>query len=368
MAFSWYSIKKPIVALAPMSGVSDIALRTISRRLGSDIEFSEFISTDAVHYKCAQYLGIGQPKGIQLDKGDIIRCASDDEFWKDDKSMVLATFIEEERPFIIQVFGNEPEHFDTAVRILNHRFKPDGFDINFGCPARSVVNNGAGSCLFLVPDVAKKIIETVKLASGNIPTSIKLRASYKHVSCMEFLRAIEGAPYENITVHMRTYEQVHHGPVNLERGKEVVDFAHRKGISCIVNGGIDSGIKAKQALDETLADGIMIAQGSLGNPFIFKQIKNYLAIETSPKISWTEKIDTIKEHAELMLEHKGERGIIEMRKHLVWYFKGFPGASEIRAKLVSIQSMDELVLLLDSLKPTDTQIIPAETIHIAKTA
>jgi nifR3 family TIM-barrel protein len=346
MSFSWSTIKKPLVALAPMSGVSDVGLRTISRRWGSDIEFSEFISTDAVHYKCAQYLGIGQPKGVHLSDEEILRCAQDDNFWIDDKSMTLGMFIEEERPFIIQVFGNEPEHFNTAVRILNHRFKPDGFDVNFGCPARSVVNNGAGSCLFLVPDVAKKIIETVKVASGNIPTSIKLRASYKHVSCIEFLNAIEGAPYENITVHMRTYEQVHHGPVNYERGKEVTTFAHAKGITCIVNGGIDSGMKAKEALDATGADGVMVAQASLGNPFIFKQIKQYLADGTTAEISWDDKINTIKQHAQLMLEHKGERGIIEMRKHLVWYFKGFPGASEIRAKLVKVETVADLDRIL----------------------
>jgi tRNA-dihydrouridine synthase len=107
MSFSWSTIKKPLVALAPMSGVSDIALRTISRRWGSDIEFSEFISTDAVHYKCAQFLGIGQPKGVHLNEQDIIRCAEDDAFWADDKSMVLAKFIDEERPFIIQVFAND---------------------------------------------------------------------------------------------------------------------------------------------------------------------------------------------------------------------------------------------------------------------
>jgi tRNA-dihydrouridine synthase B len=357
MSFSWSTIKKPLVALAPMSGVSDIALRTISRRWGSDIEFSEFISTDAVHYKCAQFLGIGQPKGVHLNEQDIIRCAEDDAFWADDKSMVLAKFIDEERPFIIQVFGNEPEHFNTTVRILNHRFKPDGFDINFGCPARSVVNNGAGSCLFLVPKTAKKIIETVKEASGNIPTSIKLRASYKHVSAIEFLHAIEGAPFENITVHMRTYEQVHHGPVNHERGKEVVQYAHAKGITCIVNGGIDSGAKAQEALQLTGADGIMVAQASLGNPFIFKQIKETLAGLTPREISWEDKIHTILQHAELMLEHKGEHGIIEMRKHLVWYFKGFPGASELRQKLVKVETMEDLKQILNdaaSHKPAET--------------
>src|SRR6185369_14365273 len=128
MNFSWSTIKKPVVALAPMSGVSDIATRSIARRWGSDITFSEFISVDALHYK------------------------PDNE-----KSLLLAKFIEAERPFIIQVFGRNPDHFATAVKLLNEKFHPDGFDVNFGCPARSVVNNGAGSCLFLEPALAKQI-------------------------------------------------------------------------------------------------------------------------------------------------------------------------------------------------------------------
>jgi tRNA-dihydrouridine synthase B len=209
--FSWKTIPKPIVALAPMSGVSDIAMRSIARKWGSDITFSEFISTDALHYKVAHWLSLGQPKGIPISKEDILKCADDSVYWENDKSFVLAKFIEQERPFIIQVFGNEPEHFFTSVTLLNQVFKPDGFDINFGCPARSVINNGSGSCLFLKPDLAKKIIETVKLACDPLPVSIKLRASYKHVSALEFLQSIEGAPFENVTLHMRTYDQVHHG-------------------------------------------------------------------------------------------------------------------------------------------------------------
>ena len=155
--FSWATIQKPLVALAPMSGVSDIAMRSIARSWGSDITFSEFISTDALHFKVASYLGIGQPKGVHLNTEDIIRVSTDKAFWENDKSFVLAKFIQQERPFIIQVFGNEPEHFYTAVTILTEVFKPDGFDINFGCPARSVINNGSGSCLFLQPSLAKNV-------------------------------------------------------------------------------------------------------------------------------------------------------------------------------------------------------------------
>ncbi len=354
MSFSWDTIKKPVVALAPMSGVSDIAMRSIARAWGSDLTFSEFISTDALHYKVASYLHMAHPKGVALPESEILRCAQDDSAWTDDKSCILAKFIEEERPFIIQVFGNEPEHFKTAVTVLRERFNPDGFDVNFGCPARSVINNGAGSCLFLQPSLAKQIIQTVKDASGGLPTSLKLRASYKHVSAKEFLEAISDAPYENVTLHMRTYDQVHFGTPNWDSGKELKDYLRQKNIPLIVNGGIASGEDAVKVLEYTGADGVMVAQASLGNPFIFQEIKHALNKLPYSGISLNQKIDTIIAHSQLMLAHKGNHGIIEMRKHLLWYFKGFPGASELRAKLSKVETLDQIKDILNTLS-TDKQ-------------
>jgi len=319
MAFSWPTIKIPLVALAPMAGVSDVATRSIARRWGSDITFSEFISTDALYYK------------------------PDNQ-----KSLMLGEFIEEERPFIIQVFGNNPDHFAAAVKILNEKFHPDGFDVNFGCPARNVVNNGSGSCLFLKPALAKQIIETVKEASGGLPTSIKLRASYKHVSALEFLDGINGAPFESVTIHMRSYEQVHGGPANWDTGKALKQYFKDSPISVIINGGISSGQQAKEALDYTGADGVMVAQAALGNPFIFAEIKAVLNQQPIPTISPEQRLRTILDHSRLMLESKGQRGIIEMRKHLLWYFKGFPGANELRKQLSQIESLPQLEQILNT--------------------
>ncbi len=311
MSFSWNTIKKPVVALAPMSGVSDIAMRLIAKKLGSDIEFSEFISAAGLFYKETN-----------------------------EKSFALASFDPEERPYIIQLFGNEPEHFTAATKILNERFHPDGFDVNFGCPARSVVGSGAGSALFCQPKIAKEIIERVKDASGGLPTSIKLRAAYKNISVFEFLDNIKGAPYENITIHMRTYEQLHTGEPNWDVAKEL---KQRVDIPVIINGGLNSAEKAKEALEYTGADGVMIAQASLGNPFIFREIKAALNNQPIPEVSMMERIDTALEHARLMVKYKGpERGMLEMRKHLAWYFKGFPNVSALRAQLVQVKSIEEL--------------------------
>lgn len=294
-----------------MSGISDSPMRLMAKKFGSDIEFSEFISAAGLHYK-----------------------------EENEKSFRLAQFMEEERPYIIQLFGNDPEHFKTATKILTEKFRPDGFDINFGCPAHSVVNSGAGSALFCEPLKAKQIIETVKEASGGLPTSIKLRRAYKNIPATEFISKIEGAPYENVTVHMRTYEQLHTGEPNWDAAKELKQMLK---VPLIINGGLNSGEKAKAALEYTGADGVMIAQASLGNPFIFREIKAVLAGEPVPVVTLQERIDTALEHAELMVKIKGPKfGMIEMRKHLAYYFKGYPNVSELRAKLVRIESLEQL--------------------------
>jgi tRNA-dihydrouridine synthase B len=310
-SFSWEKLKRPVVALAPMSGISDSPMRLMAKKFGSDIEFSEFISAAGLFYK-----------------------------EENEKSFKLAHFLEQERPYIIQLFGNDPAHFKTATKILAEKYKPDGFDINFGCPAHSVVNSGAGSALFCQPLKAKEIIETVKEASGGLPTSIKLRAAYKNIPVAEFINNIEGAPFENVTLHMRTYEQLHTGEPNWDVAKELKKMLK---VPLIINGGLNSGEKAKAALEYTGADGVMIAQASLGNPFIFREIKAVLNGEPVPVVTMEERVQTALEHATLMVETKGPKhGVIEMRKHLAWYFKGYPNVSELRAKLVRIDSLEEL--------------------------
>jgi tRNA-dihydrouridine synthase B len=314
MSFSWSTIQKPIVALAPMSGVSDIAMRLIAKKLGSDLEFSEFISATGLYYK-----------------------------EENEKSFRLAMFDPSERPYIIQLFGNDPEHFKVAAKILKDKFNPDGFDINFGCPARSVVNTGSGSALFQEPDKARRIIEEVKEASGGLPTSIKLRAAYKHISVLEFIDKIKDAPFENVTLHMRTYEQLHTGAPNWDIAKELKQVLHTP---LIINGGLDSAEKAKQALEYTGADGVMIAQASLGNPFIFREIKAVLNNQTIPAVTLQERVEVALEHARLMVKFKGPHGMTEMRKHLAWYFKGFAGVSTLRQELVKVQTLEELETIL----------------------
>jgi tRNA-dihydrouridine synthase B len=321
MNFSWQTIHKPVVALAPMSGVSDIAMRVMAKKYGSDLLFSEFISAASLFYKN-----------------------------ESEQSFMLARFLPQERPFIIQLFGNDPEHFKVAVKILKEKFNPDGFDINFGCPARSVINSGAGSALFCQPQKAAEIIRAVKESSNGLPTSIKLRAGFKNISVLDFIEEIKDAPFENVTLHMRTYEQMHTGDPNWDIAKQLKIKLDKikPGTPLIINGGLDTAQKAKEALEYTEAAGVMIAQASLGNPFIFREIKAALNNQSIAVTSLRERIETATEHAKLMVQTKGEKiGILEMRKHLAWYFKGFAGVSDLRAQLVKINSLQELETLLN---------------------
>ncbi len=351
MAFSWATIKKPIVALAPMSGVSDIAMRVMAKKYGSDITFSEFISAAGLYYKDAKYTA-DNTNGKSQNQGEQ---GTDQEEHK--KSFALARFLPEERPFVIQLFGNDPAHFKVATRILAEKFKPDGFDINFGCPARSVVNSGSGSALFCEPDKARAIIEAVKEASGGLPTSIKLRAAFKNISCLEFMEKIKGAPFESVTLHMRTYEQLHTGEPNWEIAKQLKQYLAQQNIPLIINGGLNSAEKAKAALEYTGADGVMIAQASLGNPFIFREIKAALNNQEIPVTTLQERIQAALEHARIMVQTKGDKiGITEMRKHLAWYFKGFPNVSAMRNQLVRVESLEQLEHILQ------TTMIEQETV------
>ena len=307
-----------------MSGVSDLPMRVIAKRFGSDLLFSEFISAASLFYK-----------------------------EENEKSFALARFSDEERPFIIQLFGNNPEHFKVAARVLAEKFHPDGFDVNFGCPARSVVNSGAGSFLFTQPEIAREIVEAVKEASGGLPTSIKLRAAFRNITAEEFIAAIKDAPFENVTLHMRTYEQLHTGTPNWDSAKRLkLLLKEIKDVPLIINGGLDSAQKAKDALEYTGADGVMIAQASLGNPFIFAEIKATLSGAPVPTFSYEDKVKTALAHAALMVEIKGDKyGVLEMRKHLAWYFRGYPNASEMRSKLVHANTVHEVEEILNASKP-----------------
>ncbi len=161
---------------------------------------------------------------------------------------------------------------------------------------------------------------------------------------LEFISHIKDAPFENVTIHMRTYEQLHTGEPNWDVAKELRALLKQvKDVPLIINGGLNSAQKALDALAYTGADGVMVAQASLGNPFIFAEIKAALAGEPVPTFTYEDRVAAALEHAKIMSDTKGEQlGMLEMRKHLAWYFKGYPNVSELRAKLVHANTLAEV--------------------------
>ncbi len=325
----WVTLKKPILALAPMAGVTDTPFRQMCKRYGADVIYTEFASVDA------------------LTHGNI-------------KTREMIAFEPSEQPVVCQIFGSKPELFYKSAKILEE-MGFSGIDINFGCPAYKVVKSGGGVKLMRNLGLCEELVQAT-CEGGKLPVSIKIRASISKdvntkdkvededkldkfecpvdkVTALDLVKKINHLPVSAIMLHARSYEQPFDGEPDLEMVKEV-----RKiwpGI-LLANGGIYSPEKAKEILDSTNVDGLGIARGAWGRPWIFQQIKDYLATSTYKTLSWEQIKSIIIQHAELTLANKGDYGLIELRKHLAHYVKGTKGASELRAKLVQIKTLADV--------------------------
>jgi len=309
----WHKIKKPILALAPMAGITDSAFRQISMEYGADVCYSEMASATAL-------------------------------FFKPQKTLQLLKFSKEERPYVVQLFGKHPEHYARAARIITEKIKPDGIDINFGCPAKKVFTHGSGCALMLEPDLAKQIIEEV-VQNTNLPVSIKIRAGVKSATALDFINDTRHLGYSSVMVHGRTYEGNFTGSVDFKIVSEIKKMIPDRIV--MGNGGIINPFDAIEILAKYPSiDGLGIARGAWGKPYIFKDIKDLLKNKKIKKRSYEEILYIILKHAKLAEENNGDRGILEMRKNMSWYIKGFPGASDIRNRLVSARNIREIENIL----------------------
>ena len=270
-----------------MAGITDSAFRQICKDFGADVVYSEMASATALVYN-------PQP------------------------TLEMLKFSKKERPYVVQLFGSNPEHFAIATKLITKKIKPDGIDINFGCPVKKVQKQGAGAVLMNDLKLAHKIIE-ITIENTNLPVSIKCRSRVGDVDVLHFLNFIKDLDIKAIMIHGRTLNQGHSGSVDCEIIKKARNYF--KGV-VIANGGVKDKKTAQELLEKTGADGIGIGQGALGKPWIFKQ---FLIDGCELPISEIKKI-TLR-HAKLVYKLKGEQGIIEMRKHLCWYVSGLPNAS-----------------------------------------
>ncbi|MFA5184133.1 MAG: tRNA-dihydrouridine synthase [Patescibacteria group bacterium] len=333
----WQKLKKrgwPILALAPMAGFTDSAFRQICKSYGADVLYSEMASATALYYSG---LDSSAPlAGASSASAKSRRTASRKEA---NATLELLKFNRtKERHYVVQLFGAEPAHFAAAARIITSRIKPDGIDINFGCPVPKIVRQSAGSGLMKDLRRSRAVIEAV-LANTHLPVSIKIRTKVGIVEAFDFVKNIADLPIAALMIHGRSLSQGFSG----EPDWRSVDKAGRifPGV-LLANGGISSLSAARQALKETRADGLGLARGVLGRPWLFKEIKTDKAIDLKSR----QIFQIALKQASMEQRQKGEAGIIEFRKHLVWYVQGLPGAAKLRARLVQVSSLAEIKKIL----------------------
>ncbi len=306
--------------LAPMEDVSDPPFRAVCKDNGVDLMFTEFISSEG-----------------------LIRDAA--------KSTQKLDIFEYERPIGIQIFGNEISSMREATEIATAA-NPDIIDINYGCPVKKVVGKGAGAGILQdIPKMVEMTSEIVK--STHLPVTVKTRLGWdeKTMYIKEVAERLQDVGIQALSIHGRTRKQMYKGEADWTLIGEIKDNP-RINIPIFGNGDIDSPQKAKLYKDRYGVDGIMIGRASIGYPWIFNEIKQYLKSGiVPPPPTITERVEVCKKHFDYSLKWKGDiLGIVEMRRHYSNYFKGIPHFKEFRSKLVQSTDADEIFGLLEEVK------------------
>lgn len=302
---------KSHAVLAPMAGVSDRAYRELCVRFGAAYCVSEMVSSKALSFNSK-------------------------------KSEELMEISDLERPCGIQIFGDDPKCMaDAAKHALEN--KPDIIDINMGCPAPKISSNGSGSALMKNPRLCGEIVKAVT-AVTDIPVTVKIRKGWDDdsVNAVEVAKICESAGAAAITVHGRTRQQYYKPPIDYDIIRAVRESVS---VPVIANGDIDSAERAKEVMDITGCDLVMIGRATLGNPWIFSQINAYLE---NPNVKihtpdLEERLGVMIEHIGKMVEYKGEHmAMLQARKLVVGYFKGMKGAAALRNEAGKIKTLDDL--------------------------
>lgn len=323
------SLKVFPVFLAPMAGITDSVFRRLVRSMGCGLLFTEMVSA----------------KGL---------------LFQGEKTKRLLSFKEEERPIGVQIFGHSPHEMARGAALIEERYEPDLIDINMGCPVKKVIKTGAGASLMRDPKRACKIVREV-VSSVDLPVTVKIRAGWNRESrnAPYLAPLLEEAGADSITVHGRTREEFYQGRADWDIIEEVKE---RVSIPVIGNGDIFSPREALRYGQMYSVDGVMVGRGAMGNPWIFRRIKDLLLQGEEGEgegegPSFEERISLIMEHLKLLVEEKGEyRAVREMRKHCGWYLKGLPRVKAFKVAINKATSREEVEELLKDLLVSRTSL------------
>lgn len=322
MSFSWSAASRPIVALAPMAGITDSAFRRIIKRLAPEtLLYTEFVSTNAMAH--------GSMKTRAM----------------------LAYDAASERPVIVQVFGADPRILVEACKEIE-ALGVDGIDINMGCPAAKIISSCYGSALIRKPELAQELVAAV-VKAVSIPVSVKTRLGWESdATLIPFVRGLIDAGASAVAVHGRTFKDKFSGSARWEPIYELKRTF--PAVTILGNGDIWNAADATTKLGNL--DGLLIGRGCIGNPWIFPEVIEALRTgkiaavpetEEERRRLFRERIPLMLDHLALSCELKGERtGVFEMRKNWAGYIKGFGGAKELRVRLMGVETLEEVERLL----------------------
>lgn len=307
------------VFLAPMAGVTDMVYRILCKEMGCGLVYSEMVSAKGIMYESKN-----TKKLLEIDQ--------------------------REKPVAVQLFGSDPKIMGDMAKKLDE-YDIDILDINMGCPAPKIVKNGEGSALMKNPKLIGDIVYSVSNAT-NRPVTIKIRKGFddENINAVEIAKIAEQNGAKAVTVHGRTREQYYSGKADWDIIKEVKNAV--KTIPIIGNGDVVSPESAKELIEYTGCDAIMIGRAAQGNPWIFKRVLHYLNTgEILPPTSQLEKLELAHRHLDMLVDFKSEFiGVREMRKHLGWYIKGMPRCTEIKVIINKTETQEEMHKVLRELE------------------